>query len=169
MKKINEFTEKNVLSASLEFFPLPTQKKKINKRQLFANVGLRGKKTNPVEETIDNMPFGIKPICISCKVTSSTLWRKNAQGEILCNSCGLKQTTNGGKETVQNGQTASKNGNGNSAAGHLNHHNASGPVLRKSARIKPTKSRIQAATKALATKGKSRRIIFKKSVSTNST
>lgn len=28
MKKINEFTEKNVLSASLEFFPLPTQKKK---------------------------------------------------------------------------------------------------------------------------------------------
>lgn len=31
MKKINEFTEKNVLSASLEFFPLPTKKKKLIK------------------------------------------------------------------------------------------------------------------------------------------
>lgn len=34
MKKINEFTEKNVLSASLEFFPLPTKKKLIKDNSL---------------------------------------------------------------------------------------------------------------------------------------
>ncbi|KAK7495690.1 hypothetical protein BaRGS_00013137 [Batillaria attramentaria] len=111
------------------------------------------------------MPFGIKPVCSSCKVTTSTLWRKGAQGEILCNSCGLKQNANGGKDNGQNGgaNVGSKNGNGNGNGNHSNSHGAGGPVLRKSARIKPAKSKVQAATKALSTKGKSRRIIFKKS------
>lgn len=111
------------------------------------------------------MPFGIKPVCSSCKVTTSTLWRKGAQGEILCNSCGLKQNANGGKDNGQNGSAnaGSKNGNGNGIGSHGSNSTSGGPVLRKSARIKPAKSKVQAAAKALSTKGKSRRIIFKKS------
>ena len=113
------------------------------------------------------MPFGMKPVCSSCRVTTSTLWRKGAQGEILCNSCGLKHGSNGGKDAGQNGSSAttSKNGNGNGNGSHGSNNHAGGPVLRKSARIKPAKNKVQAATKALATKGKSRRIVFKKSVS----
>lgn len=112
------------------------------------------------------MPFGIKPVCTSCKVTTSALWRKGAQGEILCNSCGLKQSSNGCKDAGQTGNSNLnvKNNNSNSSGNHSNNSGVGGPVLRKSARIKPAKNRVQAATKALATKGKSRRIIFKKSV-----
>ncbi|XP_076455855.1 GATA zinc finger domain-containing protein 1-like [Babylonia areolata] len=109
------------------------------------------------------MPFGIKPVCISCRVTTSTIWRKGANQEILCNSCGLKQASNGGKDSATNGNstnTKNENGSGN---GNQGNNSQGGPVLRKSARIKPGKSKVQAATKALATKGKSRRIIFKKS------
>ena len=111
------------------------------------------------------MPFGMKPVCSSCRVTTSTLWRKGVNGEILCNSCGLKQSSNGGKDAGQNGNSGSSSKNEN-GSGNGNHSNNSqgGPVLRKSARIKPAKSKVQTATKALATKGKSRRIIFKKSV-----
>lgn len=108
----------------------------------------------------------MKPVCTSCRVTTSTLWRKGVQGEILCNSCGLKQSSNGGKDAGQNGSSAanSKNGNGNGGGCHTSNNQAGGPVLRKSSRIKPAKNKVQAATKTLATKGKSRRIIFKKSV-----
>ncbi|KAL8605807.1 hypothetical protein ACOMHN_066527 [Nucella lapillus] len=112
------------------------------------------------------MPFGMKPVCSSCRVTTSTIWRKGAQGEILCNSCGLKQVSNGGKDASANGNTTNTKSENGSGGGNGNQGNSSqggGPVLRKSARIKPGKSRVQAATKALATKGKSRRIIFKKS------
>ena len=111
----------------------------------------------------------MKPVCSSCRVTTSTLWRKGVQGEILCNSCGLKHGSNGGKDAGQNGSSAttSKNGNGNGNGSHGSNSHAGGPVLRKSARIRPAKNKVQAATKALATKGKSRRIVFKKSVSIN--
>ena len=50
--------------------------------------------------------------------------------------------------------TSTNGGNGNG-----------GPILRKSARIKPSKHRFQSSTRNIATKGKSRRITFKKSVS----
>ncbi|XP_046543604.1 GATA zinc finger domain-containing protein 1-like [Haliotis rubra] len=104
------------------------------------------------------MPLGTKPTCGSCKISNSTLWRKGVQGDVMCNTCFIKQSGNGGgKEAGSNGNGTSlgKNNGGSSLIG--------GPVLRKSSRIRPSKSKFQAATKALATKGKSRRIIFKKS------
>ena len=107
------------------------------------------------------MPFGVKPVCVSCNISSSPIWRKGPQGEVLCNSCGIKQANgsslygvnikengvvNGGKKT-----DAQSSGNG-------------GPVLRKSARLKPAKKGPQPA-KSTSTKGKGRRIIFKQKVS----
>lgn len=89
------------------------------------------------------------------------MWRKGNVGEVLCNSCGLKQLMGvvPGKEpeTATNNGNNGKSGNGKDAA--------PGPTLRKSARIKPGKNKTQTYTKTFATKGKSRRVIFKKNVS----
>lgn len=102
------------------------------------------------------MPLGAKPICISCEANVSTLWRRAASGDPICNSCYNKQNENGNQSNGgQNGVASimKTTGNGN------------GPTLRKSSRIKPSKHKFISATKALATKGRSRRVIFKKSVS----
>lgn len=99
------------------------------------------------------MPLGVKPICISCKSNASTMWNKSEKGEILCNECVTKQT-HGGKETNGNGVIPTKKSGSNNES-------AQERVLRKSARNKPSKYRISA--KPVATKGKGRRIIFKKS------
>ncbi|KAK3609860.1 hypothetical protein CHS0354_015051 [Potamilus streckersoni] len=100
------------------------------------------------------MPLGMKPVCSSCKISTSAMWRKGLNGDIQCNSCATKQSpNNGGKETGSNGTGSKTNGNGGNG----------GPILRKSSRNKPSKYRMSSTTKAVATKGKSRRILFKKS------
>lgn len=33
------------------------------------------------------MPLGLKPTCSVCRTTSSSMWKKGGQGEILCNNC----------------------------------------------------------------------------------
>lgn len=33
------------------------------------------------------MPLGLKPTCSVCKTTSSSMWKKGPQGEILCHHC----------------------------------------------------------------------------------
>ncbi|XP_064300711.1 GATA zinc finger domain-containing protein 1 isoform X1 [Phalacrocorax carbo] len=33
------------------------------------------------------MPLGLKPTCSVCRSTSSSMWKKGGQGEILCNNC----------------------------------------------------------------------------------
>ncbi|XP_041371846.1 GATA zinc finger domain-containing protein 1-like [Gigantopelta aegis] len=113
------------------------------------------------------MPLGYKPICASCKTTTSAIWRKGEKETVLCNSCVVKGKTNGNGAKDGNGAEGdgvnlqgAKSANGNNGNGGSN---MAGPILRKSSRIRPRKSRFQAATKTLATKGKSRRIIFKKS------
>lgn len=93
-------------------------------------------------------------------------------GEVLCNSCGLKQSsgvslsnTNASKpETTPSTQANGSQKNGTSqAAGSTSGAVGSGmPVLRKSSRIKPTKKAPQVFAKSLSTKGKGRRVIFKK-------
>ncbi|KAH9514299.1 GATA zinc finger domain-containing protein 1 [Bulinus truncatus] len=115
------------------------------------------------------MPFGIKPICSSCKITSSPIWRKGLRGEVFCNSCGLKQLSgqyvgnnlNSKTDIVAIGITngSAKASNGSSAASGSNNNV---PVLRKSLRIKPAKKTAQSSNKNVSTKGKGRRIIFKK-------
>ncbi|XP_061168581.1 GATA zinc finger domain-containing protein 1-like [Saccostrea echinata] len=102
------------------------------------------------------MPLGNKPTCELCKATNSTMWRKGSNGEVICNSCSLKQSCPGGEKD-------SNDSNGSIPERPKNNGNLAGPVLRKSARIKPTKHKYISAAKALATKGKSRRIVFKKS------
>lgn len=121
------------------------------------------------------MPFGVKPVCSSCKITSSPIWRKGSLGEVLCNSCGLKQSNGlsvgaGAGHKLDSGINSKSNGGGKSASnagtstGSAANVNGA-PVLRKSARIKPVKKATQSSNKSLSTKGKGRRIIFKKSVS----
>ncbi|XP_013405736.1 GATA zinc finger domain-containing protein 1 [Lingula anatina] len=127
------------------------------------------------------MPFGVKPLCATCKTNTSTMWRKNSQGEVLCNSCGLK-VLNGGKEVLLAGPgsvVSGTAGNGNmpvtstereretstSSRTQVKEEKTStsnNTGVRKSARIKPSKNRVQNSTKSLATKGKNRRVIFKK-------
>lgn len=101
------------------------------------------------------MPLGVKPVCSACKSNASTMWSKSDKGEIICNECVTKQT-HGCKEQNGNGLNQSKKGG-------LNSESAQERVLRKSSRNKPSKYRVSA--KPVATKGKGRRIIFKKSVS----
>ena len=45
------------------------------------------------------MPLGVKPICSTCQTSDTPIWRKGPDDEVLCNSCGLKQTANGGAES----------------------------------------------------------------------
>jgi hypothetical protein len=87
------------------------------------------------------------------------MWKKSSNGDVICNSCSLKQNNPAG------GEKDSNDSNGSLPERTKSNGNLAGPVLRKSARIKPTKHRYITAAKALATKGKSRRIVFKKSVS----
>ncbi|KAJ8306819.1 hypothetical protein KUTeg_014903 [Tegillarca granosa] len=104
------------------------------------------------------MPLGAKPVCSNCKTNTSTIWRKGTQGDVICNACSTAQ--NGGNEKES---TNGQNGNSVSTKNNGSVNNNGGPVLRKSARIKPSKHKFQTTNKPLATKGKSRRIIFKKS------
>ena len=106
------------------------------------------------------MPFGRKPKCSQCDTNEANIWRKNESNETVCNDChlGIKKDDNekGDDNRSENGSVHRRGSS---------HH--SGP-LRKSARLKPSKYRTQGAqgmTKPLTTKGKSRRVIFKKNVS----
>lgn len=111
------------------------------------------------------MPFGLKPSCASCKASSSTIWKKDTQGDIICYNC---SSSNGGNNG--NGKDGSDNGNGD-GEGKGNGNGRGSAVgshfvgsIRKSARLKPSKYRYQPTTRAIATKGKSRRVIFKKHI-----
>ncbi|CAG5129591.1 unnamed protein product [Candidula unifasciata] len=116
------------------------------------------------------MPFGIKPVCSSCKITSSPIWRKSCRGEVLCNSCGLKQVNGTSLASPpapkpEPATSVKSNGGLKSSSSTVTTTAASSngaPVLRKSARIKPTKKSAQASSKTLSAKGKGRRVIFKK-------
>ncbi|GAB6026320.1 GATA zinc finger domain-containing protein 1 [Chamberlinius hualienensis] len=133
------------------------------------------------------MPYGGKPHCGNCQSTATTLWRKNEKGDVFCSPCfaSLYENKNDNSEKTSNllpsGSTATanvptaapistsvtinsasneeSNGNGPNSQPHQNQANSS-VVTRKSARSKPTK---QSQTKSNSTKGKGRRIIFKKS------
>ena len=105
------------------------------------------------------MPLGSKPICSRCKNTESSMWRKGAEGEVLCNYCGVKKMNGNGSEGKSDSESSKSSGKVNINSGQQ----YIGPV-RKSARLKPSKYKGQYNPKALATKGKSRRVIFKKNV-----
>lgn len=103
------------------------------------------------------MPFGSrpKPKCVLCEATESIIWRKGIDCEHLCNECYLKDCS-----PVADGNLDSlPKSNGSNF--HLNSANSG--IVRKSARIKPSKYR-DYSRKSISTKGKSRRVVFKKNV-----
>ena len=108
------------------------------------------------------MPFGVKPSCARCKSNQSSIWKKTVDGDFLCNSCVGKKVNGNGGDGKSDSESSKNSGKSINVSG-IQHVN-SGPV-RKSARLKPTKYKGQYNPKALATKGKSRRVIFKKNVS----
>ncbi|XP_038077434.1 GATA zinc finger domain-containing protein 1-like [Patiria miniata] len=107
------------------------------------------------------MPFGEKPLCVTCKTTNSPLWRRNSDERIQCNSCFLNHRGNGeGSEDGKPSGAGSASGqNGGGAGGRPGREGT-----RKSARTvkKLRYKQIVNAAKSQATKGKNRRIVFKR-------
>ncbi|XP_060638247.2 GATA zinc finger domain-containing protein 1 isoform X2 [Anolis sagrei] len=110
------------------------------------------------------MPLGLKPTCSVCRTTSSSMWRKGGQGEILCHSCtgraGPPGPGGGGGAAAYASTSAAaqqSNGGGGGGAGKSKQE-----IHRRSARLRNTKYKsAPAAEKKVSTKGKGRRHIFK--------
>ncbi|KAI2546634.1 GATA zinc finger domain containing 1 [Homo sapiens] len=122
------------------------------------------------------MPLGLKPTCSVCKTTSSSMWKKGAQGEILCHHCtGRGGAGSGGAGSGAAGGTGGSGGGGFGAATFAStsatppQSNGGGggkqskqEIHRRSARLRNTKYKsAPAAEKKVSTKGKGRRHIFK--------
>ncbi len=103
------------------------------------------------------MPFGSKPACEICESSESEIWRKGENKTVICNECFMKDAY-----PKDNGEKG--NGNGEGGRGSKVGSTFVGRI-RKSARLKPSRYRSQGSCKTFATKGKSRRIVFKKNVS----
>lgn len=59
------------------------------------------------------MPLGLKPTCSVCKTTSSSMWKKGPQGEILCHHCtGRGGAGGGGAGSGAAGGTGGSGGGG---------------------------------------------------------
>ena len=103
------------------------------------------------------MPFGLKPKCYQCQKTDSFMWRKTEEG-FICNEC-VEQQRN----------KKSKGNNRDQASLNKNSVDINDPKCpRKSGRTtRNYKTRLNpfALPKPYTPKGKGRRIIFKKTVS----
>lgn len=130
------------------------------------------------------MPIGRRPSCSACKTTASPMWRKDELASVMCNSCYLnhlsidnvKDETSSIASDSESIQSGSNSGlrtaivaaklTDNGSINILKEQSNSSSNVRKSARIKPSKSKAQ--QKANPWKGKNRRYIFKKNVSITS-
>lgn len=64
------------------------------------------------------MPLGLKPTCSMCRTTSSSMWKKGGQGEILCNSCtGRSGPAGAGGAAYATTSAASQHSNGGGGGG----------------------------------------------------
>ncbi|XP_027703659.1 GATA zinc finger domain-containing protein 1 [Vombatus ursinus] len=110
------------------------------------------------------MPLGLKPTCSVCRTTSSSMWKKGAQGEILCNHCTGRGGAAGGAGAGAAGGAAGPCPLTAAArAGSLMcPRQSKQEIHRRSARLRNTKYKsAPAAEKKVSTKGKGRRHIFK--------
>ncbi|XP_032093398.1 GATA zinc finger domain-containing protein 1 [Thamnophis elegans] len=115
------------------------------------------------------MPLGLKPTCSVCRTTSSSMWKKGGQGEILCNNCtGRSGPAAAGAASYAGTSAASQHSNGGGGGGGGNSGGGGGgkqskqEIHRRSARLRNTKYKsAPAAEKKVSTKGKGRRHIFK--------
>lgn len=129
------------------------------------------------------MSLGQSAVCSFCKTDESDVWEKKDSGDILCYKCcesqddavsgplpGYRPATPSTDHSVPVSENASsKEIRPKSLNSQTSRSNARDLIdakswTRKSNRIKPLKSRSQASTKAQATKGRSRRVVFKKKV-----
>lgn len=129
------------------------------------------------------MSFGQSAVCSSCKTDESDVWEKKDSGDILCYKCcesqddavsgplpGYRPATPSIDHSVPVSEKASsKEIRPKSLNSQTSRPNARDLIdakswTRKSNRIKPLKNRSQASTKAQTTKGRSRRVVFKKKV-----
>ncbi|XP_071941459.1 GATA zinc finger domain-containing protein 1-like [Antedon mediterranea] len=99
------------------------------------------------------MPFGTKPCCTICKTTNSTMWRRNYIRQVMCNSCFLAQQQEEDEQDVEKCRTNSllKQNSNNNAGKTQNGKKSKG---NRKCRLKQSNH--------TATKGKSRRVIFKR-------
>ncbi|KAL2307364.1 hypothetical protein Nmel_000323 [Mimus melanotis] len=125
------------------------------------------------------MPLGLKPTCSVCRSTSSSMWKKGGQGEILCNNCTARSappppaafaTTSaaaqhsnggggGGGKQVRRPRVRGWSRRGRAGLGGAG---SKQEIHRRSARLRNTKYKsAPAAEKKVSTKGKGRRHIFK--------
>lgn len=64
------------------------------------------------------MPLGLKPTCSVCRTTSSSMWKKGGQGEILCNNCtGRSGPAAAGVASYASTSAASQHSNGGGGGG----------------------------------------------------
>ncbi|XP_070536647.1 GATA zinc finger domain-containing protein 1-like [Ptychodera flava] len=107
------------------------------------------------------MPLGVKPCCVTCKTTNSQMWRRSESGEIQCNSCSLKNhppapapnENNGSKQAAKPVNIETQN-SGRTREG-----------TRKSSRSSRSiryKQMLHSGKSHAATKGKNRRVVFKR-------
>ncbi|XP_077993747.1 GATA zinc finger domain-containing protein 1-like [Glandiceps talaboti] len=107
------------------------------------------------------MPLGVKPCCVTCKTTNSQMWRRNDTGEIQCNSCSLKQhppappSNENGKQTSKSISSINETQNGSRFREGTRKSSRSSRSMRYKQMLNTGKSHA-------ATKGKSRRIVFKR-------
>ncbi|KAK2830384.1 hypothetical protein Q5P01_018315 [Channa striata] len=85
------------------------------------------------------MPLGLKPSCAVCKTSSSSMWKKGNQGEILCNNCTGKSGGGGGASgPSMSSNTQPSNGGGKQSKQEIH---------RRSARLRSTKYKAPASEK----------------------
>lgn len=116
------------------------------------------------------MPLGLEYVCSSCSANSSEMWKRTDDGEVLCYNCSNPTTIVGSAEANRNDAENLKEpqedrtGSGG-CVGDVKEKNGNQkpPIvsLRKSAR---TKARLRTTFQNKPTKGKSRRVIFKRCV-----
>ncbi|KAM9308662.1 GATA zinc finger domain-containing protein 1 [Gastrophryne carolinensis] len=114
------------------------------------------------------MPLGLKPTCSTCKTTSSSMWKKGSQGEILCHNCTGKGSVGGSNHTTASASSSTHTGTSFASDSTSKQSNGGSTkqtkqeIHRRSARLRNTKYKsAPAIEKKVSTKGKGRRLIFK--------
>eukprot|EP00057_Strongylocentrotus_purpuratus_P034717 XP_796303.1 PREDICTED: GATA zinc finger domain-containing protein 1-like [Strongylocentrotus purpuratus] len=109
------------------------------------------------------MPLGPKTYCSSCKTSVTCMWRKKKSGSVVCNGCYLKNNSDDSQNNSGHaGGSGNNNGNGKSSG-----NGSGGGKSQTGRKTGRTAKRIRYrqivnAAKSQSTKGKNRRIIFKK-------
>ncbi|XP_068013112.1 GATA zinc finger domain-containing protein 1 isoform X2 [Melanerpes formicivorus] len=80
------------------------------------------------------MPLGLKPTCSVCRSTSSSMWKKGGQGEILCNNCTARSAPPG-PASFATTSAAAQHSNGGGGGGKQSKQE----IHRRSARLRNTK------------------------------